>query len=124
MKLFNWFKGFFTKKEEKKLSVFPPLVYDIGNNNLSVNIMQIAASLASSDIYINNEGKLELSNYYNDDKTQFFEFVNDVSILKEDGKDPVLVKTIQRLTLYRNEKGNLINIEIGQPIKVNKKFYS
>jgi hypothetical protein len=124
MNVFKWFKSFFTKKEDKKLSVYPPLNYDIENNRITANLLQIAGSLSSSDMKVNLEGRLEISDYYNDENTQFFEFINDISILNEDGKEPVLVKTIQRFTIYRNEQGRFVNIEIGQPIKVKKKFYS
>lgn len=124
MRLFKWFNSFFVKKEKKELCVYPPLNYDLENNIITANILQIAGNLASDDIKVNSEGRLEVSDYYNDEKTQFFEFINDISILNEVGKEPVLIKTIQRITIYRNDNGRLINIDIGQPIKSKKSLYS
>jgi hypothetical protein len=124
MNVFKWFKSFFVKKEKKELCVYPPLNYDLENNRITANLLQIAGNLASDDINVNSEGRLEVSDYYNDEKTQFFEFINDISILNEVGKEPVLIKTIQRITIYRNNNGRLINIDIGQPIKSKKSLYS
>lgn len=118
MKIFSWI-GSKIFGNKKKFSCNPPLKYDEENLVLDLDLCKLTAQFVSDDIS-NENGKLHVNKSYNDEKTEFYEFLTNIEF-KEENEQKVLIKTVRRVSLFRNDSGRLINVLVGQPQQIKKK---
>lgn len=114
MKIWNKIKSFFSRKKIR-FEVKLPLKKDELSEMLSFDTDNLSALLCSGDI-VNKNNKFEISNNYDDEKTEIADFVCALDFSKENG-NLTLTKMTRRVTIYRNSNGRLVNFVLG-PIVV------
>lgn len=121
MNIFSWLKEkIFGKK--KKFSCALPLKYNEESMVLELDLNKLSANFISEDIS-NENGKFHINKEYIDEKTEFYEFVTNIEFKEEDDVK-FMIKTVRRISFFRNGTGRLINVLVGQPQQIKKKFYS
>jgi hypothetical protein len=116
MKILEKIKSFFNRKKIR-FDVKLPLKKDELSEVLSFDTDNLSATLCSDDI-VNKNNKFEISNNYDDDKTEISDIVCAFNISKEDG-NTTITKMTRRLTIYRNAKGRLVNVILGPVVVRN-----
>jgi len=89
------------------------LYFDQTNKTFEMNPIKVGANLTSRDI-VNESGKLVISTLNDDEKTEMYDLVCNVNLSYENNEIK-LQKTVRRLSVYRNDKGRLVNVLVGAP---------
>lgn len=108
---FSKIKSFFSLK--KRLGLTDSKTLKMDNECLEVDVAKLSFLLSSADI-TNTTGKLTVSSDFDDEKTEMFDVICAISIIKDE-EVLKLCKTIRRVTFYRNSKGRLVNVTMGPP---------